>query len=41
VTVSLWRVAADTPLWSAEDMAGKGAAHEGARWKSFGVDRLG
>jgi len=36
VTVSLWRVAADTPLWSAEDMAGKGAAHKGARWNNAG-----
>ena len=32
MTVSLWRIAADTPLWTAEDMAGKGAAHKGARW---------
>jgi len=31
VTVSLWRIAADTPLWMAEDTAGKGAAHNGAR----------
>ena len=30
--VRLWRIAADTPLWTAEDMAGKGAAHKGARW---------
>jgi len=36
VTVSLWRVAADTPLWTAEDMAGKGAAHKGARWNNAG-----
>ena len=36
MTVSLWRVAADTPLWTAEDMAGKGAAHKGARWNNAG-----
>ncbi len=36
MTVHLWRVAADTPLWSAEDMAGKGAAHKGARWNNAG-----
>ena len=36
MTVSLWRVAADTPLWSAEDMAGEGAAHRGARWNNAG-----
>ena len=36
MTVSLWRVAADTPLWAAEDLAGKGAAHKGARWNHAG-----
>jgi RES domain-containing protein len=36
VTVSLWRVATDTPQWTAEDMAGKGAAHKGARWNNAG-----
>lgn len=36
MTVSLWRIAADTPLWTAEDMAGKGAAHKGARWNHSG-----
>ena len=36
MSVSLWRVAADTPLWTAEDMAGKGAAHKGARWNHAG-----
>ncbi len=34
--VSLWRIAADTPLWTAEDMAGQGAAHRGARWNHAG-----
>jgi len=32
VTVGLWRVAADTPPWTAQDVAGKGAANKGARW---------
>jgi len=36
VTVSLWRVASDTPQWTAEDMLGKGAAHKGARWNHPG-----
>ena len=36
MTVSLWRIATDTPLWTAEDMAGKGAAHKGARWNHAG-----
>ena len=36
MTVSLWRVASDTPSWTAEDMAGKGAAHKGARWNHIG-----
>lgn len=36
MTVHLWRVASDTPLWTAEDMAGKGAAQKGARWNHAG-----
>lgn len=36
MTVSLWRIASDTPDWTAEDMAGKGAAHKGARWNAAG-----
>jgi RES domain-containing protein len=36
VTVALWRIAADTPAWSTEDMAGKGAAHKGGRWNGPG-----
>ena len=36
MTVHLWRVAADTPQWTAEDMGGRGAAHEGARWNHAG-----
>ena len=30
--VRLWRIASDTPDWSADDMGGKGAAVKGARW---------
>ena len=36
MTVSLWRIATDTPLWTADDMAGKGAAHKGARGNHAG-----
>jgi RES domain-containing protein len=36
VTVQLWRIAADTPSWTADDMAGKGAAHKGGRWNGPG-----
>ncbi len=36
MTVSLWRVASDTPQWNAEDMLGKGAAQKGARWNHPG-----
>jgi RES domain-containing protein len=36
VTVSLWRVASDTPQWSADDLSGKGAAAKGARWNHPG-----
>jgi RES domain-containing protein len=34
--VHLWRVASDTPSWTAEDMGGKGAASKGARWNHPG-----
>jgi RES domain-containing protein len=36
VTVHLWRVASDTPSWTADDMSGKGAASKGARWNHPG-----
>ncbi|HMO45044.1 MAG TPA: RES family NAD+ phosphorylase [Rubrivivax sp.] len=36
MTVHLWRVASDTPGWTAEDMSGKGAASKGARWNHPG-----
>ena len=36
MTVALWRIASDTPAWTAEDMGGKGAAAKGARWNGVG-----
>jgi RES domain-containing protein len=36
VTVRLWRIASDTPAWTAEDLAGKGAASRGGRWNGVG-----
>lgn len=36
MTVALWRIAADTPDWTADDMAGKGAAAKGGRWNAPG-----
>ena len=36
MTVHLWRVASDTPSWTADDMSGKGAASKGARWNHPG-----
>jgi RES domain-containing protein len=36
LSVHLWRIAADTPGWSAEDLAGEGAAARGARWNHPG-----
>lgn len=36
MTVRLWRVASDTPSWTADDLSGKGAASRGARWNHPG-----
>ena len=36
MTVELWRIASDTPSWTANDMSGKGAASKGARWNHAG-----
>ncbi|MES2074162.1 MAG: RES family NAD+ phosphorylase [Pseudomonadota bacterium] len=36
MTVSLWRIASDTTSYTAEDMAGKGAASSGSRWNHAG-----
>jgi RES domain-containing protein len=35
-TISLWRIASDTPQWTADDLSGKGAALRGARWNHVG-----
>jgi RES domain-containing protein len=36
LSVHLWRVASDTPSWTADDLSGRGAAHQGARWNHPG-----
>jgi RES domain-containing protein len=36
VTMQLWRIASDTPAFTADDMAGKGAASKGGRWNHAG-----
>jgi RES domain-containing protein len=36
VTISIWRIASDTPDWTAEDLSGKGAAAKGTRWNAPG-----
>ena len=35
--VSLWRIATDTPDYTADDMAGKGAEITGGRWNRVGT----
>jgi RES domain-containing protein len=35
-SISLWRIATDTPQWAADDLSGKGAALRGARWNHAG-----
>ena len=36
MTVHLWRVACDTPSWTADDLSGKGAVSQVARWNQLG-----
>ena len=36
MSMQLWRIASDTPSWTADDMAGKGAASKGVRWNVAG-----
>lgn len=36
MTIHLWRIATDTPEWSADDLSGRGAAARGARWNQPG-----
>ena len=40
MTVRLWRIASDTPDWTAEDLQGQGAAARGARWNRPGEPGL-
>jgi RES domain-containing protein len=35
--VALWRIAADTPDYEADDLAGKGAESSGGRWNRIGT----
>ena len=37
---SLWRIAADTPTWGADDLTGKGAELTGGRWNRKGTPLL-
>ena len=39
-TVSLWRIAADTPHYGADDLSGKGAERSGGRWNRPGTPML-
>lgn len=36
MSLVLWRIAADTAAYGADDMTGAGAAHSGGRWNSKG-----
>lgn len=35
-TITLWRIATDTPQWTADELSGEGAALRGARWNHAG-----
>lgn len=37
MTVRLWRIATDTPAYTAEDLSGKGAEISGGRWNRPGL----
>jgi RES domain-containing protein len=37
VTVAVWRIAAETPTYSASDMTGTGVKNSGGRWNSPGT----
>lgn len=36
-TLSLWRIATDTPDYTADDLSGKGAERSGGRWNARGT----
>lgn len=38
--VALWRIATDTPTYTADDLTGAGAKHTGGRWNRPGVALL-
>jgi len=40
VTVSIWRIATDTPSYTADDLTGAGAKITGGRWNTAGVAML-
>jgi RES domain-containing protein len=37
VSISVWRIATDTPNYTADDLSGTGAAIEGGRWNMAGM----
>jgi len=40
VTVALWRIATDTPDYTADDQSGEGAKRSGGRWNRIGLPML-
>lgn len=40
MSVTLWRIASDTPQWEAHDLSGKGAQASGGRWNRPGRPML-
>lgn len=37
MTFAVWRIAAETPAYTADDLSGKGAKQTGGRWNSKGM----
>lgn len=37
MNVSVWRIASDTPNWTADDLSGEGAKQTGGRWNRQGL----
>lgn len=37
MSVTLWRIAADTPDYAADDLSGEGAEQTGGRWNRVGT----